>query len=127
MSITEYLDSEGLRELVRYHSELPQDAIAFVGTVRKHPYDDEKCLLISDPAGSDPGFYEFRISDILGADEVPSPVDFAGQSRTLVKLWVKRGSFGIRYEPFEVDDPPRFHHESSRLQESILKSARCWS
>jgi hypothetical protein len=127
MSIAEYLESEELTDLVRYHSEAPQNAIAFVGTLRKHPYDGAKCLLIGDPAGCDPVIYEFRISDILGAEELPSPVDVSGQPRPRQRLWVKRGSFGLRYEPFEVDDPPRFPRDSGRLRDRILKSATCWS
>ncbi len=127
MSISEYLESEELRDLVRYRSEAPQDAVSFVGTLRKHPYDEAKCLLIGDPAGCEPAIFEFRVADVVGADELPSPVDGAGQSRPMVRLWVRHGSFGIRYEPFEVDDPPRFPKESGRLHERILKSARCWS
>jgi hypothetical protein len=126
MSIAEYLESEVLRDLVRYRADTPQNAVPFVGTLRKHPYDEGKCLLIGDPASCDPAIYEFRISDIVGADEHSSPVDAQGQSRPLVKLWVKRGTFGLRYEPFEVDDPPRFPNESSRLRDRILKSASCW-
>ena len=127
MSIAEYLESEALTELVVYRSDTPQNAVSFVGTLRKHPYDEAKCLLIADPAGCEPAVFEFRTIDVLGAEELPSPVDELGQTRNLVKLWVKRGSFGIRYEPFEVDDPPKFIRESSHLRDRILKSARCWS
>ena len=126
MSIAEYLDSEDLKDLVRYRSEAPQNAVAFVGTLRKHPYDEQKCLLIGDPAGAEPVIYEFRAADLLGAEELPSPVGADGQPRPLIKLWVKRGSFGIRYEPFEVDDPPRFTSQSRRLHERLTASARSW-
>lgn len=127
MSIAEYLESGELRGIVRYHAESPQNAVSFVGTLRKHPYDEEKCLLFGDPAGSEPFIYEFRIVDLLGAEERPSPVDDSGQSRILVRLWVKRGSYGIRYEPFEVDDPPRFPRESGRLRERMSKGVHGWS
>lgn len=127
MSITEYLDSATFTGLVRYRSETPQDAVAFVGTLRKHPYDEAKCLLIADPSGCEPAIFEFRTADVLGAEELPSPVDEAGQSRPVVKLWIRRGSYGIRYEPFEVDDPPKFPKDSRHLRDRMLKSARCWS
>jgi hypothetical protein len=126
MSIADYLESEELREIVRYHSDMPQNAVSFAGTLRKHPYDEAKCILIAAPSGCEPAIFEFRTADILGVEELPSPVDEAGQTRSLVKLWVKRGSFGIRYEPFEVDDPPRSPRDSSHLRDRILKSARCW-
>jgi hypothetical protein len=127
MSFSDYLKSEPLLEIVRYHSDNPHNAVAFMGTIRKHPYDEEKCLLIADPTGCEPAIFEFRKSDIRGLEELPSPVDETGQSRPMVKLWVRKGSYGIRYEPFEVDDPPRYPAESRKLQEQLMKHARCWS
>lgn len=124
MSVETYLGAEPLSEIVRYRRERPRDAVAFTGTLRKHPYDREKCLLISDPSSRDAAIYEFRIADIYEADELPSPVDEAGHSRTLARLWVRRGSFALRYEPFEVDDPIRFPEESERLRASFMSSFR---
>jgi inorganic pyrophosphatase len=120
MSLTEYLESEPLSEIIRYQTEVPQDAVAFIGTLRKHPYDVEKCLLIGDAGDFEPAILEFRVADVAGMEELASPVDETGQSRSLAKLWVRRGSYGIRYEPFEVENPPRFHSDSSRLHERIM-------
>ena len=127
MSITEYLESEPLSEMVRYRTEVPQDAVPFVGTLRKHPYDGEKCLLIGDAGDCEPAILEFRVADVAAMEELPSPVDESGQSRPLAKLWIRRGSYGIRYEPFEVENPPRFPSESTRLHERIMHGVRCWS
>lgn len=124
MSIEAYLSAEPLSEIVRYRGERPRDAIAFTGTLRKHPYDGDKCLLISDPSSRDAAIYEFRIVDVQYADELPSPVDEAGHSRNLARLWVRRGAFALRYEPFEVDDPIRFPSESERLRASMMRSFR---
>ncbi|HTX73158.1 MAG TPA: hypothetical protein VMC79_10060 [Rectinemataceae bacterium] len=126
MSITEYLESEPLSEIVRYHTEVPQDAVAFIGTLRKHPYDEDKCLLIGDAGDWEPSIFEFRVADVAAMEELPSPVDESGQSRPLAKLWIRKGSYGIRYEPFEVDSPPRFAGESGRLHERMLYGVRCW-
>ena len=124
MSIEAYIQGESLFQIVPYRNETPKDAIAFVGTLRKHPYDGEKCLLIADPAGRDPAIFEFKIADVVSAQEMPSPVDTSGQSRSLAKLWVRRGSFGIRYEPFEVDDPLKRPGEPGPLHERLMKSVR---
>jgi inorganic pyrophosphatase len=124
MSIEAYLRAEPLTEIIRYKEERPRDAVAFTGTLRKHPYDEDKCLLISDPASRDAAIYEFRIADVCSADELPSPVDEAGHSRNLARLWVRRGSFALRYEPFEVDDPIRFPEESERLRANLLRSLK---
>jgi hypothetical protein len=127
MSISEYLEAGPFTELVKYKDHSPQDAVAFVGTIRKHPYDEDKCLLIADPTGREPAIFEFRAADIIAIDELASPVAETGQSRPLARLWVRRGSYGIRYEPFEVDDPLRFPRESIGLRERLMGGARNWS
>jgi hypothetical protein len=127
MSVSEYLESEPLSEIVKYRTEVPQDAVAFVGTLRKHPYDEDKCILIGDNFGSEPAIFEFKIADVQAVEELPSPVDESGQSRPIHKLWVRRGGFGIRSEPFEVDSPPRFPNESNRLREHIMRTSHGWS
>jgi hypothetical protein len=107
-SFIEHLEEEPLAEIVRYESGTPQDAVAFVGTLRKHPYDGNKCLLLADHAGDEPAILEFRKADVQGVEEKASPVDESGSSRQIVRIWVRRGSRGVRYEPFEVDAPLRF-------------------
>lgn len=127
MSIGAWIQSRPFTDLIPYRAESPSNAVSFIGALRKHPYDDGKCLLIADPAGCEPSIFEFRLEDVLGAEEMPSPVDTDGQSLSLVKLWIRRGSFGIRYEPFEVDEPLRKASDSEALAEQLLKSVRCWS
>ncbi len=107
MSIKAYLEAEPLSEIERWHGNPSGSGVAFVGTLRKHPYDEDKCLLISDPGELEPAIYEFKVSDIVAAEELASPVDPDGTSRNLARLWVRRGSLGVRYEPFEVDEPIR--------------------
>jgi hypothetical protein len=126
MNFIEQLDEEPLSEVIRYRSGAPKDAVAFSGTLRKHPYDEGKCILFAEPKGSEPAILEFRKTDIKAVEELPSLVDETGQSRPLMKLWIRRGSLGIRYEPFEVDEPPRFP-AGSHLHDRIMSSARGWS
>lgn len=102
MSITEYLESSPFNELVRYSSGNNKDAVPYCGMLRKHPYDSEKCLMINDTETENPSIFEFRVSDIIGLDDLPLPVAENGSARKLVRLWVLRGAFAIRYEPFEV-------------------------
>lgn len=119
MSIRNILEAEAFYELQAYRSGVPSDAVAFVGSPRKHPYDEEKCVLVSAPFDTNPSILEFRIADIVHVDDLPSPVTADGESLPVVKLWIKRGSFGIRYEPFEVDSPLRFMNESESLRERL--------
>ena len=122
MNYIEQLEEEPLSELIRYRSGAPKDAVAFAGTLRKHPYDEGKCILFAEPKGSEPAILEFRKSDILAVEELPSLVDEIGHSRTLRKLWIRRGSLGIRYEPFEVDEPARIPG-GSRLHDRFMSGA----
>jgi hypothetical protein len=129
MSFIEQLEEEPLSELVRYRSGAPKEAVAFTGTLRKHPYDESKCILFADPTGSEPSILEFRKTDIVAVEERPSLVDETGHSRPMMSLWIRRGSLGIRYEPFEVDEPLRFPGgalgtEGSRLHDRVMSSAR---
>jgi hypothetical protein len=131
MNFMEQLEEEPLTELIRYKSGSPQNAVAFSGTLRKHPYDADKCLLLADPAGaerpgsagSSPAILEFRKADVLGVEELPSPVDPSGHSRQVIRLWIRRGSLGLRYEPFEVDEPLRFPG-GAKLHDHVLSGSR---
>ena len=55
MNFIEQLEEEPLSEVIRYRSSMPKDAVAFSGTLRKHPNDPEKCILFAEPTGSEPG------------------------------------------------------------------------
>ena len=128
MDFIELLEEEPLFGLIRYRSGTPQDAVAFTGTLRKHPYDPDKCLLLADPhgeasAGAAPSILEFSKADIQGMEELASPVDMSGHSRPVLRLWVRRGSLGFRYEPFEVDEPLRFP-EAARYRDRAFSGPR---
>jgi hypothetical protein len=119
MSFIEQLEEYPLSELVRYQSGSPQDAVAFVGTLRKHPYESDKFILIAERPDSEPAIFEFRTVDVIAVEEMPSIVDETGASRSVSKLWVRRGSIGLRYEPFEVDEPLRYRSQNRSLHEPL--------
>jgi hypothetical protein len=126
MEFIEQLEEEPLSEMIRYHSGAPKDAIAYAGTLRKQPYDEGKCILFAEPQGAEsespaPSILEFRKSDIVAVEELPSIVDETGHSRPVMRLWIRRGSLGIRYEPFEVGEPPRASGASPKAGSSRLR------
>jgi len=121
MSIREYLESTPFFGIVKYGEHSALDAVAFVGTPRKHPYDAEKCILLTArqaeyPGDNEASLIEFRMNDVIAIEELPSPVDENGSARSLAKLWVKRGAIAIRYEPFEVADKPLGPKDSPALR-----------
>ena len=123
MSVRDYV-STPFYEIQPYKSDPPKDALAFTGSPRKHPYDDSKIILISEPQGGESTICEFKASDIVGAQDLPSPVTEAGESYRIVRLWIRRGAVGIQYEPFEVDAPLRFMRESHPLRERLFGKNR---
>ncbi len=122
MSILKYIDTQPLHTITKYKSKIDfrTCAVSFVGSARKHPYDQEKLLLVSDPFTSHTIFYEFRIKDIVHYDDLPGIATDSGENLMMIKLWINKGSLGLRYEPFEVDDPLRFMNDSELLHQ-ILK------
>ncbi|RKX77589.1 MAG: hypothetical protein DRP87_08715 [Spirochaetes bacterium] len=121
MKVNNYLDTLPLFEIELYdvHKGLKKDCVAFTGTPRKHPYDNEKMILILDPFSSDTIFFEFKIEDIADVEYMPSIATESGKSLKMVKIWVKKGSLGIKYEPFEVGQPLKFLKDSEILQQNI--------
>jgi inorganic pyrophosphatase len=126
MNITRFIEESASLELAPYKPDSRIEGVAFAGLLRKHPYDEAKCLLIADPTGCEPAILEFRVEDVLGADEMPVPVDEQGKNLKLMKLWIRKGSFGIRYESFEVGSPLRKPGDgATELHEHLLKTVRC--
>jgi len=119
MSIRKYLETQALHELIKYDPDpgIRKNSLSFVGALRKHPYDNEKLLLITDPFSSDTEFYEFRIADVACYEEQPSIATDSGENLFMVKIWVQKGSFGIQYHPFEVGDTLRFLKDSEVLHQ----------
>ncbi len=124
MSITKYIETQPLYNITKYKSKMDYAncAVSFTGSARKHPYDQEKLLLISDPFSSHTIFYEFRIQDIVHYEDLPGIATDTGENLLMVKLWINKGSLGLKYEPFEVDDPIRYMNDSELLHQILKES-----
>ena len=109
MPISDYLQETKKFEIQTYEkpkdfSMLRDSHIAFTGAPRKHPYDPDKVILIVDPYSTNTFYYEFRADDIAYVEELPSMVNLEGKSITMVRLWIKKMSIGVRCTPFIVQD-----------------------
>ncbi|MCK5153477.1 MAG: hypothetical protein KAQ93_03895 [Spirochaetales bacterium] len=124
MSVTKYIETQPLFKIMKYKSKVDYAscAVSFTGSARKHPYDQEKLLLISDPFSSHTVFYEFRIKDIVHYDDLPGIATDSGENLLMVRLWINKGSLGLKYEPFEVNDPIRFMNDSELLHQILKES-----
>ena len=81
---------------------LKKTHVPFSGTPQRHPYDAAKIILITDPFSSNTIYYEFKSEDIDFLEELPNIVDLTGKTITMVRIWVRNLSIGVRCAPFIV-------------------------
>ena len=106
MSIKKFLEKTKKFEIETYKKfpELLLDHVPFTGSPQKHPYEKEKIILIADPFSTDTFYYEFKIEDIEGAEELPSIVTLEGDTVSMFRLWVRKGRLGLKVIPFIIED-----------------------
>lgn len=122
MSISIYLETAPLYEIAKYTGAPPKDAVAFSGYPRQHPFEQDKLIFVLDPMGTHPTIIEFKLNDIVFVEDQPSMVTETGESLRMVKIWVRKGAFGVIHEPFEVQDSLQFFNTSRTLHERLLRS-----
>ncbi len=83
---------------------LARGSVSFTGSPRKHPHHPEKIVLIADPCSANTFYYEFSKTDITFVEEMPSIVDTEGNTITMLRIWIKKGSIAVRSTPFIVGD-----------------------
>jgi len=109
MTITKHLNASEKFEIQTY--KRPKDAtilmrthVAFSGSPRQKGNNPDKIILWVDPFSTNTFYYEFNREDISYAEELPSLTSPSGETITLVRIWVKKMSIGIRSFPFLVED-----------------------
>jgi inorganic pyrophosphatase len=95
--IQAYKKPEDIRLMRKTH-------VSFSGSPKKHPYDLKRVILVADPFSTNNLFYEFTKDDISYVEDLPRLVNIGGETITMVRVWVKKGSIGIRCSPFMVED-----------------------
>ncbi|MGB5156276.1 inorganic pyrophosphatase Ppa [Desulfobacterium sp. N47] len=83
---------------------LTKTHVPFSGSPQRHPYDAEKIILITDPFSCSTLYYEFKTKNIDYLEELSNLVDIRGKAITMVRIWVRRLSVGVRCAPFIVED-----------------------
>lgn len=86
---------------------LSESHVSFDGSPHKHPHDPDKVILVADPFSASTFYYEFHKGDIAFAEERPSIINLDQEAVSMVRIWVKKGSVGIRCSPFMVADLSR--------------------
>jgi inorganic pyrophosphatase len=95
--IQAYRRPKNIKELLKSH-------VAFTGSPRKHGFDRNKVILITDPYSRNTNYYEFHQADISYVEELPNLATADGETVVMARIWVKKNSVGIRSTPFIVGD-----------------------
>lgn len=84
--------------------KLNQEAVPFHGQLKKHRTDTERVYLLQDPLSPESLLIDFKVSDILFAEDFSTLTGPEGGSVQIAKVWVQKGAIGLRLTPFKVDD-----------------------
>ena len=106
---TYYLTKAKSIELAKFQrvtdrNKLKQTHVPFSGTLRQHPFEHEKIILMTEILSQNAAFYEFSNDDIGFVEKLPNIVNSEGEDVSMVMLWIKKGSIGIRSAAFLVGD-----------------------
>lgn len=113
MGVQRFLESQPSFEIQKYSSAEEYRLLGreFIGTPRRHPYDSDRIVLVPSPFETQRVFYEFRLQDVLHAEEANSIVNADGRNVQLVRFWIRLGSRGLQISPFEVGSAVRPNDE----------------
>ena len=112
MPIRHLLQLSASKHLQKYSAGVDRDElfarfVSFAGAPRKHPYDPNRILLVTDPFSMHTSFYEFESEDIVYAEEINTLVTPDGETVNMVRIWVRKGSIWLHCTPFLVEDTRR--------------------
>ncbi len=93
--IEKYTGAKDIRSLSKSH-------VPYTGSPQKHPLDPEQIILICDPYNSQSAYLEFSRTDITHVEKLANMVNMAGETVTMARIWVKKGSVAVQCTPFQV-------------------------
>ena len=64
---------------------------------------DRKIILLSDPFSEKKFFYEFPVESIGLVEELGTISSDDGKNALQIRLWIKKGTIYLKYEPFIVE------------------------
>ena len=90
--------------MVRYDKtqDYIKTSVAYQGILHKHPYETDTVILLGHPFGKPAICYEFKVSDITKVEDLPNIVTESGENIRIVNLWIRKGSYGLIMQAFEV-------------------------
>lgn len=94
------------RELGKYSDpkKLSKEAIPFIGQPKQNKSTPHKVYIRLNPLTSNGALLEFKTDDVVYAENVKTVSQKDGTVFQIVKIWIRKGSIGIKLEPFSVHD-----------------------
>jgi len=93
--IEKYKSPKDIQSLSKTH-------VPYSGSPQKHPQDPDQIILIPDPYNEKSPYLEFSKADITHVEKLANIVNMAGETVTMARIWVKKGSLAIQCTPFQV-------------------------
>lgn len=82
---------------------LLEDAVAFEGALRLH-YNPGLVMLLLNPLEPNSTLFEFRVQDIVHAEQLANLSRENGVTVERVRLWIRKGSPAVRMQPLRVEE-----------------------
>lgn len=81
---------------------LAKTHVPYSGSPQKHPLDPEQIILVPDPYNQISPYLEFSKGDIAYVEKLANIVNLDGETVSMVRIWVQKGSFAVQCTPFQV-------------------------
>lgn len=81
---------------------LSKTHVPYSGSPQKHPLDPDQIVLIPDPYNDIGPYLEFSKTDIAYVEKMANIVNMAGETVSMARIWVKKGSIAVQCTPFQV-------------------------
>jgi|YNPMSStandDraft_1061717.scaffolds.fasta_scaffold00523_10 hypothetical protein len=98
------LEKVKLKDLKKFD---PNDSLAnsvcFIGTPFRNPNLKDKIFLSTFIFSNENIFYEFDLNDVVKFEEIDNIIDKDGNNYSIYKIWIKKGSKGIKHETFTIN------------------------
>ena len=92
-----------------HRDDLEDQAVSYAGSLRPH-YNPNMVLLRTNPL--DPEIYEFRLEDVLFAEELTSLSKPDGVTVEQTRIWIRRGSPAMCMKPMVGDSVKEANEEN---------------
>lgn len=96
----------GNKELQKYRepNRLMDEAVPYIGQPKQKEGEPDKIFIRLNPLSSNGAILEFKTEDVIFAENVKTVSQKEGGAFQIAKVWIRKGSIGIKLEPFSVQD-----------------------